>query len=148
MCRHKWFWRGTKGSQIFELAQKIWTGTKHFGTCKRTRHNSSWLYYKSFRYHVTPLQIWDKTRQIFKRIKKYAILLHKFPPIKAFKRGLPNQIWIKFLRADMTRNGILLPKLFWPTVRKIFLVFEKNFWNSRLKAKHLQNFWNHNLFKQ
>ena len=29
MCRHKSFWRGTKFSQIFGLAQKIWTGTKH-----------------------------------------------------------------------------------------------------------------------
>ena len=37
-CRHKSFWRGTKCSQIFGLAQKICTGTKHFGTCKRTRH--------------------------------------------------------------------------------------------------------------
>ena len=33
-------------------------------------------------------------------------------------------------------NGILLPKLFWPTVRKIILVIEKNFWNSRLKAEN------------
>ena len=32
------FCAGTKCSQIFGLAQKIWTGTKHFGTCKRTRH--------------------------------------------------------------------------------------------------------------
>ena len=32
------FWRGTKCSQILGLARKIWTGTKHFGTCKRTRH--------------------------------------------------------------------------------------------------------------
>ena len=24
---------------MFRLAQKIWTGTKHFGTCRRTRHN-------------------------------------------------------------------------------------------------------------
>ena len=33
---------------------------------------------------------------------------------------------------------------------KIVLVFEKKFWNSRLKAKNLQNFWGHlnNLFKQ
>ena len=37
-CGHKSFWRGTKCSQIFGLAQKIWIGTKHFGTCKRTRH--------------------------------------------------------------------------------------------------------------
>ena len=33
-------------------------------------------------------------------------------------------------------NGILLSKLFWPTVRKIVLVVEKNFWNSRLKAEN------------
>ena len=34
--------------------------------------------------------------------------------------------------------------------KKIVLVIEKNFWNSRLKAKNLQNFWDHqnNLFKQ
>ena len=32
------------------------------------------------------------------------------------------------------KNGILLPKLSWPTVRKIVLVIEKSFWNSRLKA--------------
>ena len=37
LCWHKSFWRGTKYSQIFGLAQKIWTITKHFGTCKRTR---------------------------------------------------------------------------------------------------------------
>ena len=32
---------------------------------------------------------------------------------------------------------------------KIVLVIEKNFWNSRLKAENLQNFWDHlnNLFK-
>ena len=34
-------------------------------------------------------------------------------------------------------NGILLQKLFWPTVRKIILVIEINFWNSRLKAENL-----------
>ena len=38
LCQHKSFWRSTKCSQIFGLAQKIWTGTKRFGTCKRTRH--------------------------------------------------------------------------------------------------------------
>ena len=40
--------------------------------------------------------------------------------------------------------GILLPKLFWPTVRKKNVLFmEKKFWNSRLKAENLQNFWDH-----
>ena len=34
--------------------------------------------------------------------------------------------------------------------KKNVLVIEKNFWNSRLKAENLQNFWYHlnNLFKQ
>ena len=34
----------TKCSQIFGLAQKIWTGAKHFGTCKRTRHKCTIKY--------------------------------------------------------------------------------------------------------
>ena len=46
-------------------------------------------------------------------------------------------------------NGILFQRcsdLLW---EKIVLVIEKNFWNLRLKAKNLQNFWDHlnNLFK-
>ena len=45
LCQYKSFWRGTKCSQIFRLAQKIWTSTKRFGTCKRTRHKSLLPYY-------------------------------------------------------------------------------------------------------
>ena len=40
-------------------------------------------------------------------------------------------------------NGILLPRLFWTTVRKNVLLIEKNFWNSKLKAENLQTFWEH-----
>ena len=61
-------------------------------------------------------------------------------------------------------NGILFQKLFWYALRKkcsklemvfcyqncsdllwekIVLLIEKNFWNSRLKAENLQNFWDH-----
>ena len=40
-CRHKSVWKGTRCSQIFGFAQKIWTSSKHFGTCKRKRHYSS-----------------------------------------------------------------------------------------------------------
>mgnify|MGYP007086847449 CR=1 FL=1 len=49
------------------------------------------------------------------------------------------------------KNGILLPKLFWLSMKKkIVLVIEKNVWNSRLKAENLQTFWDpkNNLFKQ
>ena len=49
-------------------------------------------------------------------------------------------VWIisTFLQTILlSRNGILLPKLFWPTVRKNCFLNEKNFWNSRLKADNL-----------
>ena len=39
---HKIFVTGTKCQYIFGLAQKIWTSTKHFGTCKRTRQKCFW----------------------------------------------------------------------------------------------------------
>ena len=47
------------------------------------------------------------------------------------------------------KNGILLPKLFWPTVRKNCFSDREKLLNSRLKAKNLQYFWDHyyNLFK-
>ena len=32
------FWSSTKCNSTFGLAQNIWTSTKHFGTCRRTRH--------------------------------------------------------------------------------------------------------------
>ena len=59
LCRHKSFWRGTKCSQIFVLAQKIWTSTKHFGTCKRTRHYSSGPKCSFQRHHVLDMSFWQ-----------------------------------------------------------------------------------------
>ena len=47
----------------------------------------------------------------------------------------PVIIWKKVI------NGILLPKLFWPTVRKNCSCDQENFWNSRLRAKNLQKIW-------
>ena len=38
-------------------------------------------------------------------------------------------LWMSTLK---NRNGILLPKLFWPTVKKNVLLIKKNFGNSRL----------------
>ena len=49
----------------------------------------------------------------------------------------------RFDIAKMHHNGILLPKLFWPTVRKNCFSDREKVWNSRLKAKNLQNFWDH-----
>ena len=40
------------------------------------------------------------------------------------------------VRITSVRNGILLPKLFWPTVRKNCSSDQEKFWNSRLKAKN------------
>ena len=35
---HKNVWSGTNCNSIFGLTQKIYTGSKQFGTCSRTRH--------------------------------------------------------------------------------------------------------------
>ena len=49
------------------------------------------------------------------------------------------KMFSKISRENTKRNGILLPKLFWPTVRK----------NRSRKTKfaNLQNFWNRMLFE-
>jgi hypothetical protein len=44
-----------------------------------------------------------------------------------------------FIFSNKKNTCVLLPKLW----EKIVLVIEKNFWNLRLKAKNLQNFWDH-----
>ena len=54
-----------------------------------------------------------------------------------------NPIFVQQTLRIFWRNGNLLPKLFWPIWEKIVLMIEKNFWNSRLKAKNLQKFWDH-----
>ena len=47
-------------------------------------------------------------------------------------------------------NGILFPKLFWPTVRKSCSSNREKKMTLRLKAENLQNSWDHqnNLFEQ
>ena len=82
--------------------------------------------------------------------------------------------WV-FLNLKTNRYGILLPKLFWPTVKKIVLVIKKNWefqncssdqeklripknfeitiesWSkktARPSASNFQIFWDHNLSKQ
>ena len=53
-------------------------------------------------------------------------------------------VWPKlfyYVDMEIRGNGILFPKLFWPTVRKNSEW--ENFWNSRLKAENLQKCWDH-----
>ena len=55
LCQQKSFWKGTQQhSQIFWLAQIIWTGTKHFGTCKRPRQKCS--VHQFFALHLVTLK--------------------------------------------------------------------------------------------
>ena len=63
----------------------------------------------------------------------------------------PNKKEIQSISFDPSREMVFCYQncsdLVW---EKIVLVIEKNFWNSRLKAEKLQNFWDHlnDLFKQ
>ena len=52
--------------------------------------------------------------------------------------------WHIIFFCSNNNHGILLRKLFWPTVRKKILVIEKNFWNSWLKVRTI--FGNRMLF--
>ena len=56
---HKMFVTATICKQIFGLAQKFWTSPKHFGTCKRTRHDSVSYWLKSMKY----TDMWGKKCQ-------------------------------------------------------------------------------------
>ena len=59
--------------------------------------------------------------------------------------------WEKYIKSNgegaasaKDKNGILLPKLFWSTVRKNWSTDrKKNFWKLRPKAENFQNFWDH-----
>ena len=73
MCRHKSFWRGTKCSQIFGLTQKIWTGTKHFATCKRTRHKSQAI--KSEMIFGKIIQLCSSSNNVVQHPKQLPIVL-------------------------------------------------------------------------
>ena len=47
---------------------------------------------------------------------------------------ITNLDFLSFCKSSVKINGILLPKLFWSTLRKKCLVIVKNFWNLRLKS--------------
>ena len=76
-------------------------------------------------------------------------LIYWFWLYKVVKDYFFFQIFVAFSEY-LNLNGILLPKLFWPTVRKNCSSDREIFWNSRLKAENLQKFCDHqnNLFKQ
>ena len=51
--------------------------------------------------------------------------------------------WILKLHHNKSINGILLPKLPWPTVRKKYSSDREKLLKLRLKADNLQKFWDH-----
>ena len=69
----------------------------------------------------------------FKLFHNWKIVLFSWVPLYCSNKVL----------LECFRNGILLSKLFWPTVRKNCSSVPENFWNSRLKATNLENFWDH-----
>ena len=83
---------------------------------------------------------------IFQNFKSYVFVFLTLCNFKTFGGTLWHLTFFLenkdlILLAEM--NGILLTKLFWPTVTKIVLVIDKNFWNSWPSASNLQNVWNH-----
>ena len=85
--------------------------------------------------------------------EKESVLQQNQVPAASFRihRCVKSILALKNLsRPTKSRNGILFPKLFWPTVRKNCSSDWEKRLNSRLKAENLQIFLDHlnNLFKQ
>ena len=55
---------------IFGLAQNIWTGPKHFGTCRRTRHNFIGHMIRQYVVVIFILKIWWQTKLLGKCCQK------------------------------------------------------------------------------
>ena len=88
---------------------------------------------------------------------KFLLVLFSLPLLCFF--SISQDFLLLFLELLKSQMQILIaPPSLWPAFHrmvfcyqncsdllweKIVLVIEKNFWNSRLKAKNLQNFWDH-----
>ena len=114
-----------------EIMLIVYTFVWHLSCSKLTDHStnsfSHFLYQRTSHFNLVEaaLQCWLLQHEI-----EYGNIY-----IKQHCKNSKHEHWTQFSIV------ILLPKLFWPTVRKIILVIEKIFWNSRLKAKNLQIFW-------
>ena len=70
-------------------------------------------------------------------------LINLIEHVSKDKRGNYSLTWQMILSWDRKcagRNCILLPKLFWPTVRKNCFSDREIFWNSSLKAENFEKF--------
>ena len=74
---------------------------------------------------------------IFLQLSVHALLLYFSSGEKKVKKFYSNTIW-SF--GGRNKTGILLPKLFCTTVRKIVLVIEKNFWNWGKRPRIFKSF--------
>ena len=95
-----------------------------------------------FYYQNCPDLLWEKIVLVIE--KNFWNLRLKAENLKFFENKNAHQFSATLDNCEFSKhwiNGVLLPKLFWPTVRKKnVLVIEKNFWNSRLKAENLKFF--------
>ena len=108
--------------------------------------------------HSSSLNFPTRFLGTFQNFWNWLYFIHNlFPKLKNLKIVQKSSEWLKSTRSHLDiafsfkthkkweneGNGILLPNLFWPTVRKKCLVIKKNDWNSRLKAENLEFFWDH-----
>ena len=49
-----------------------------------------------------------------------------------------NNCYVETRLQEQVRNGILFPKLFWPSLRKNCICGGEELWKSKLKAKNFQ----------
>ena len=91
---HKMFATAAIVKYIFGRAQKNWTSTIHFRTCKMTRHYSN-----SIKYRFSGLQVQKLVKKIFKKLSRIAFKVHvsNHGLSATFELGFFNFSWAKIL---------------------------------------------------
>ena len=94
-------------------------------------HTKIWPWKKLWKHSITMIKSLCKIGKVLQMFKVW--LLWKCLDIIHLE---------KTKNSEVNGNGILLPKLFWPTVRKNCSSdpIKKKFWYLRLKAENFQNF--------
>ena len=119
---------------------------KYFSFCASI-HDSSW-----FCSNRRTTDCWHSMLGIDLN-KKSEIVLHWTKDHHSKKEhtiGVPNHYSLKSYKVGNNIYGILVPKLFGPTVRKIVPVIEKNFWIRGWRPRICKKNWDksNHLFKQ
>ena len=81
------------------------------------------------------------TSKLSKRFRQIYVAFSKNLNLNKYMFQIPNYTYL--IKFEKCSSWYFVTKIVQANCENIFLVIEKNFFNSRLKAENLQNFWDH-----